>query len=398
MSSNVFQFDASDWMRKIQQRSGVASCVGAIVCVAMAVLIPSNFWPAYLVSVLFVIGISLGCLGLSLLHQLTGGQWGLEIARNLVAGTAAFPLAALLILPLILGAPHTYPWLDSARATELLNRHQQIYFEVWVWGGRAVIYLFVWGLLSRMVVRRYGVLCRTGAINRWCATPRLSSLGLIGLSLTTTFAMIDWVMSLEPRWTSTIFAAMLMMGFVVSGMAFVLMMQSLPNSLAGLPADAKSADARALDLGNLLMAFLLLWVYFAVSQFLIIWSGDLPIETTWYQRRLTGLWPGFGLLLVLFHFILPFGCLLSRDVKTSPMAVAFVTGDLLIMRLVDLVWTIIPACRVGGNWWMLCLPFALMTVCSAWFSIFLRLRNTLPPLRVESLASTSVSGLEVIAP
>ncbi|HEY4262307.1 MAG TPA: hypothetical protein VGM98_19255 [Schlesneria sp.] len=396
MSHLAFQSDGQDQLRKIQQRSLLASLPGAVACVALAILVPSSFWPAYLVSVLFVVGTCLGCLGLSLLHQMTGGQWGLEIARHLVAATATLPLTALLFLPLIIGAMSIYPWLDSARASELLNRHQRIYFEVWAWAGRAVIYLLAWGLLSWMVVRRYGLLRRSGELGEWCATPRLIALGLLALSLTTTFAMIDWVMSLEPKWMSTIFAAILMMGFVVSGMSFVLMMQMLPNSRATLPADAKSEHARALDLGNLLMAFLLLWVYFAISQFLIIWSGDLPIETSWYQRRLTGVWPGFGLSLLLFHFIVPFGSLLSRDVKTNPIAVAVVAGDLLLMRVVDLAWTIIPSCGVGGNWWMVCLPVALITVCSAWFGIFLRLRATLPPLHMEPLATIPTARLEAI--
>lgn len=397
MSHPAFQADAEDRLRKLQQCSLGAAAAGAVACVVLAFLFPSSFWPTYLVSVLFVAGIGLGCLGLSLLHQMTGGQWGLEIARHLVAGTATVALTVLLFLPLVVGATHIYPWLDSARATELLNRHQRIYFEAWAWGGRTIIYLVVWGLLSWMVVRRYRLLNRSGSINQWCATPRLSALGLLALSLTTTFAMIDWVMSLEPRWMSTIFAAILMMGFVVSGMAFALMMQGLPNSRPNLPADTKSKNARALDLGNLLMAFLLLWVYFAASQFLIIWSGDLPIETTWYQRRLTGVWPGFGLMLVLFHFIIPFGSLLSRDVKTNPFAVAVVAGDLLMMRIVELVWTIIPACRVDGNWWMVCLPVALITVCGTWFCVFLHFRGTLPPLRLESLATTSAAPLEVLA-
>jgi hypothetical protein len=396
MSHPAFQSGVEERLRKMQPCSLGAAAAGAVACVMLAILFPSSFWPTYLVSVLFVVGIGLGCLGLSLLHQMTGGQWGLEIARHLVAGTATVPLTALLFLPLIIGATYIYPWLDLARASELLNHHQRIYFEVWAWAGRMVIYLVAWGLLSWMVVRRYWLLNRSGSIIEWCATPRLSALGLLALSLTTTFAMIDWVMSLEPRWMSTIFAAILMMGFVVSGMAFVLMMQGLPNSRPNLPADTKSKNERALDLGNLLMAFLLLWVYFAASQFLIIWSGDLPIETTWYQRRLTGMWPGFGLLLVLFHFIIPFGSLLSRDVKTNPIAVAVVAGDLLIMRIVDLVWTIIPACRVEGIWWMVCLPVALITVCSAWFCAFLHLRSTLPPLRVESLATTSAARLEAI--
>lgn len=362
---------------------------GTVVCMGLATMIPSNFWPTYLVAVLFVLGISLGCLGLSLLDQMTGGQWGFEIARNLAAGTAALPLTLLFIMPLLLGTGHIYPWLDSTEAIKLLNPHQQAYFHLWAWGGRAIIYLAVWGLLSWMVVRRYGILCRTGLVDHWSATPRISALGLIGLSLTTTFAMIDWVMSLEPRWMSTIYSAIVMMGFVVSSMAFVLMMQLLPQPDIGLPVDAKSVKARDLDLGNLLMAFLLLWVYFAASQFLIIWSGDLPIETSWYQRRLVGIWPGFGLLLILFHFIIPFGSLLSRDVKTSSVAVAAVAGDLLVMRVVDLAWMILPACRIDGFWWTFCLPVALITVCSLWFGLFLSQRAALPPLRIRPLTSPS---------
>lgn len=389
MSSHALLDDEKKYLYFLRKISLMVGGAGTVGCIGLAAMTPSSFWPTYLVAVLFVLGISLGCLGLSLLHQMTGGQWGFAIARNLVAGTAALPLALLFIVPLVFGAGHIYSWLDSTEAVELLNRHQRAYFNLWAWGGRAIIYSTVWGLLSWMVVSRYGLLSRTGLVEDWFATPRISALGLIALSLTTTFAMIDWVMSLDPRWMSTIYSAIVMMGFVVSSMAFVLVMQLFPQPEIGLPVDAKSVKARALDLGNLLMAFLLLWVYFAASQFLIIWSGDLPVETTWYQRRLVGIWPGFGLLLILFHFIIPFGSLLSRDVKTSSIAVAAVAGDLLVLRVVDMAWTILPACRMDGYWWTICLPVALIAVCGLWFGVFLSQRAALPPLRIKPVTSAS---------
>lgn len=371
--------------------------IGAIVCIVLAVLFPKSYWSSYLVAWLFLIGLSLGSLGLALLHQLTEGQWGLQIARNLVASAATVPVAMLFMIPLGFGVRLIFPWWDAARAGEILNRHQQIYFEGWAWGARIVVYFAIWNLLSRLVVRRYGQLCQSGSLDAWSATPRLSAIGLIAVGITVTFAMIDWVMSLEPRWTSTIFAAMLAMGFVVSGLAVTLLAQRLPDSEPGWPEDAKPARQRSLDLGNLLLAFLLIWVYLAVSQSLIIWSGDLPSETSWYHRRLDGIWQGIALALVLLHFVIPFACLLSRDVKVSPSAMTTVAAGLLVMRMVDLVWVIIPACDLDGWWWLLSLVVTLLTLGSGWLCAFLWIRESLPHLVVNSLARIPATSLEVVS-
>lgn len=369
--------------------------IGAVVCIVLAVLVPGSFWPAYLVSWLFLIGIGLGCLGLALLHQLTGGQWGLQIARNMVAGVATVPCSTMLMLPLAFGAHLIYPWFNPARASELLNRHQQFYFAGWAWGTRIVIFFAVWNLLSWMVLRRYGQLAQTGGLNVWCATSRQSAFGLIALSLTVTFAMVDWVMSLEPKWTSTIFAAMLSIGFVVSGMAFILFAQRLPQSEPEWAVDAKPARERALDLGNLLLAFLLIWVYLAVSQFLIIWSGDLPFESIWYHRRLEGIWLWFALSLILLHFAVPFVCLLSRDVKLNPSTMAYITAELLVMRIIDLLWHVLPACQIEGVWWGPCVIVTSVTLGSAWLFAFLTIRGSLPQLVVKSLNTAPTTALEV---
>lgn len=397
MTSQLDTTFQSSFVAKAPRSLSATFAIGTALCIVLAVLFPASFWSAYLVSWLFVIGLGLGCLGLALLHQLTGGQWGLQIVRNLVAGAATVSVATMLMLPLGFGLHLIYPLFNATSASEIFNRNQQFYFMGWIWVTRIVVYFVVWNLLSRLVVRRYRQLEQTGSLQVWCATPRLSAFGLIGLSITVTFAMIDWVMSLEPRWTSTIFAALLAMGFVVCGMAFTLLVQQLPGSEPEWHAEAKPVRTRALDLGNLMLAFLLIWVYLAISQFLIIWSGDLPFETVWYHRRLEGIWLGFALALVLFHFAIPFGCLLSRDVKTSPSAMAAVTAVLLVMRVVDLIWTIIPACPLMDLWWLLCLPVTLTTLGSAWLWVFLRVRRSLPQLIVRSLASVPSSSLEVAA-
>jgi hypothetical protein len=212
--------------------------------------------------------------------------------------------------------------------------------------GRTAIYFAVWLMLTYF-------------LNKWskqedeASTPLLQSrfqfLGGIGLllyGLTATFASVDWMMSLEPHWFSTIYGLLVIVGQVLSAFAFVIAMGSL--LMAYKPLSDVMTKAIFHDLGKLMFAFVMIWAYFAFSQFLIIWSGNLPEEIPWYKHRLTHGWQAIGLILVLFHFALPFLLLLSRDLKRNPRIVAMIAIGILVLRVVDLYWMVGPEFHQDG--------------------------------------------------
>jgi hypothetical protein len=197
-------------------------------------------------------------------------------------------------------------------------------------------------------------------LNKWSrqedreSTPRLQSrfqfLGGIGLllyGLTATFASVDWMMSLEPHWFSTMYGLIVITGQVLSAFAFVIAMGSLLMQYK--PLSELMTDTLFHDLGKLMFAFVMVWAYLAFSQFLIIWSGNLPEEIPWYKHRLTHGWQLIGLFLVVFHFALPFLLLLSSDLKKNPKRLAAVAIGILLMRFVELYWTVGPELHQEGS-------------------------------------------------
>jgi hypothetical protein len=350
--------------------------LAGIVCIIAAVAKPDWFWPAYLVGVVFTLGIGLGSLGIALLHQLTGGRWGWAILRELVATAQTVPVSIILLVPLAFGSRYLYPWLRDEAYFHELPPSQQLYFEPAFWMGRALGYFAIWILLTFFVQRSYRAASKADQPDRWHATARLSAWGLIVLWFSATFAAFDWMMALEPAWLSTIYGAIVMMGFAVSGLAFQLLIRP-----AMRPAiDSESPDQTTADLATLLLAFLLVWVYFAFSQFFIIWHGDLPVEGAWYHRRSVGVWGVIGTLLLVLHFALPFALLLSRDLKRRPKAVAGVAAGLLLMRLVDLAWHVLPAFDERHAAWLLLVPVAALAAGGLCLAGLLRFHERLPDL------------------
>src|SRR5207245_8341827 len=140
---------------------------------------------------------------------------------------------------------------------------------------------------------------------------------------------IDWVMSLEPDWSCTVFGALVAAGHLVAALAFAIAVASwLPTTrlLAELGSPVKEEPDSWNDLGNLLLAFVMVWTYLAFSQFLIIWSGNLPEEIEWYQHRSAGGWEWIAWLLIVCNFALPFLALLMRDIKRRPERLGIIAG------------------------------------------------------------------------
>jgi hypothetical protein len=359
--------------------------VGATLAGALAD--PTQFYRSYLVGFLFWAGITLGSLAIAMLHHLTGGAWGIVTRRVLEAASRTLPLIALAFLPILTGLGHLYLWArPEAVAADALLAHKAPYLNPAAFTARAACYFLLLGTLSYLLNRWSGEQDRTGdpALRRRMRL--LSGPGLALYGLAVTFLGIDWLMSLAPHWFSSIYGIYMIGGQGLSALAFLIL---VARHLAGRPPLAAVIRTHHFgDYGNLMLAFVMLWAYFCVSQLIVIWAGNLPEEIPWYLLRLRGEWGRVGLALVLLHFALPFTLLLSRTVKTTSRALAGVALLVLVMRWFDLYWQAGPVFhpdRVRLHWLDLAVVLALGGL---WVALFARElgRRPLLPIRDPALA------------
>ena len=327
---------------RAQRLAALAGLAGLAVCVAVGVFWPNRLWPAYLVAFLFWSGIATGCLGITMLHHLVGGSWGLPVRRLLEAGAMTMPALALLFVPLTFGLKTLYRWaVASEVSADLALKHKAIYLNENAFLIRAGVYFTIWTAFAYALTRLSYRQDRGDSTDAKWWLQSLSGPGLVLLFLTASFAAIDWVMSLEPDWYSTIFGAMLIVGEGLATFAFMIIVAALlarTDEMEGV-----ATPGRMQDLGNLLLAFVMFWAYMAFSQFLIIWCGNLAEEIPWYLRRTRGGWQYVALALIVFHFFVPFGFLLFRETKRGAGLLLGVALAIVAMHLVDLTWLVLPS-------------------------------------------------------
>jgi hypothetical protein len=368
---------------QVQRAAFVAGGIGLLICAASALIsadLRVQFFRSYLWAFNYWLGIPLGCLVVLMIQHLTGGAWGLALRRLLEAATRTLPLLAILFVPLAFGLRDIYIWADPAvvEGDKDLQHKAEYFLSPGLFLMRVPVYFAIWIGLA-FILNRLSQQEDEGKIAPFARRYRLISgpgIGLYGLSMT--FAAIDWVMSLDPHWYSTIYGPMFGMGQVVSGMTFVLLVAMLLRNEAPLSAVLTKSILR--DFGNLLLAFVMLWTYMAFSQFLLIWSGNLPEEIPWYLNRSQGGWLIVAIALALFHFALPFALLLSRDYKQDPRRLAGLSVLLLVMEAINLLWLIMPSFGAhegsevesasGVAMWFLG-PAALVGIGGLWVGVFL---------------------------
>ena len=379
---------------RFQRRALIVGAAGVAICLLGGVFDWTQFFRSYLVAYVFWIGIALGCFAILMLQHMSGGAWGLVIRRLLESATRTFPLLALLFLPIALGMRSVFIWAEPyTGADETLRHaldHKQPYLNVTFFLIRAVFYFAVWIVVSHFLNKWSLEQDRTRHRPLTTRFQALSAPGLVLYGLTVTFASVDWIMSLEPQWFSTIFGILVMGGQGLAAMAFIIAAVVLLSRYKPLSQVIKPSHLH--DLGKLMLAFLMLWAYFGFSQFLIIWSGNLPEEIPWYVRRLQSSWKWVGLALVVLQFALPFVLLLSRDLKRNARSLVIVATAVIVMRLVDLIWLTAPEFHAGGfriHWMDLIMPIGLGGLWLAYFAHQLKTRPLLPigdPYLEEALA------------
>jgi hypothetical protein len=391
-------------IRRYQQTATIAGAVGLAFCALGWFLTPEHIFRSYLWAYCFFLGIALGALVLDMLQFLTGGVWGLVIRRILEAASRTLPVLLLLFAPIAAGffipartseptghAPPAistiYIWADPAvvAADHALQFKARYYLNTPFFLIRALVCFAVWLTLMYFVNRWSVARDRPEAADSDARRLRMmSAAGLVLYGITVTVMAIDWIMSLEPHWVSSIFGPLVAIGQVLNALSFAVVVLVLVDR--GPPLSYVVGRPVFRDLGSLMLTFVMVWGYMSFSQWLLIWSGDLPSEIPYYLRRSQGGWQVFPVALALFHFAFPFGLLLMQDVKKNRSALLRVAVLVLVMRAVDLYWQIMPAQPAAPEgvapfipgWTDVAAAVGVGAIWLAWFLGQLNVRPLLP--------------------
>lgn len=329
--------------------SAVLGVAGLILTLAFGFASPHKALLSYLIAFMYFHGLAIGAISLVMANNIAGARWNVAVRRIGESIGAVAPLYLLLFLPLLLGAKDVWFWVnppqDLPKEYAALLQHKHAYLNMGSFTVRAVIYFVVWIFISWRLRSLSVQQDESGDPLLTLKARTLSAPGLLFFVLTVTFASFDWLMSLQPTWYSTIFGLYIYAGAFVASLALgCLIVTGLRSSSAPL-GRLLTVDQQH-NLGKLLLAFVAFWAYMAFSQYMLIWSGNLPQELQWIVTRSRGVWRPVGQLILFGQFLVPFFLLLSRDLKRSPRALAALSVWLLCIHYVDLYWVVMPAAGI----------------------------------------------------
>lgn len=321
---------------------------------------------SWLLAFIFWGGITFGSIGLLMLQYLTGGAWGVVIRRILEASSRVlFPVVILAFVPLLVGVTNLYEWTHLP-PTDHVIEHRGWYMTAWGWGLRSVGYFIVFFAIMYVLNKWGGEQDKTTNYEdaeRFLGRPTaFSGPTMVIFVLVVTLAAVDWVMTLDPHWFSTMWGLLFAIGWSLSCLCFTVTVLAYLSDKA--PMNRVVGRRHFHDLGKLMLAMVMVWAYFNFSQFLIIWSGNIPEETGWYITRMQAGWGTVGIILVVLHFALPFLLLLRQDLKKKVKAISALAVFILVLRVVDGFYLISPMPRIAthGESLPLSLSFSWMDI------------------------------------
>jgi hypothetical protein len=336
------------------KKSLIATAIGVVICLIGMFVDPARTAAAYLVAYMSCLAVVLGNLAMIMIARTTAATWFVALRRQAEQVTATLPVFAVLFIPILVALPVLYPWIHAetiASPMRELVQQKTAFLNVPFFVIRAIVYLATWIILGELL--RRASLAQdhgdTAGIERRMRVT--SAVGLVAFSLTVSFAAFDWMMSLAPAWYSTIYGVDYFAGAMVGALALLALLVARGRWRHELP-DSVDAD-HFHALAKLLLTFVLFWVYIGFSQLIVIWSGEVPIERSWYAVRMRGGWGLLGGVLVAGHFAFPFLALLVREFKRSVAAMAFLGAWLLAMHYLDVYWIMMPDAPHGsaiGYW------------------------------------------------
>jgi hypothetical protein len=385
---------------RVQQRGLIVGIAGLVIGAIGAFIRPGQFLPSWLIGFTFCLGLSLGSLALLMMQHMVGGQWGLVTRRIYEAASRLTLFCAVLVLPIVFTLPRLFSWArpEVVSADEILQV-KQVYLNVPFFLIRLVVYFLVWigctyYLTKWSDAQDRGQVAVTEADTRRFRV--ISGPGLVAYVVLMSLAAVDWLMSLDPHWYSTIFGFILVAGQTLGSLSFAVAILAILVQREPMAGVVRTSNFH--DLGKLMLAFVMLWTYFSFSQFLIIWAGNLPEEITFYLTRFHGGWQYVSVLILVGHFVLPFTLLLSADLKKRPKLLAQIAWFIIAMRLVDLIWLVAPNFNHDGLPISLANVFIPVGLAGIWVYLFaaqLRRRPLVPindPYFKEMLAHGQHAG------
>ena len=345
---------------------------------------------SYLTGLMFVTTVSVGALAWLMLHHLTGAVWSVVIRRLMENLARPLPWIAMLFIPVALNLRRLYPGPTRRGSPTTPAWRKAVWLNPLFFDVRSAVYLVAWSLIAGLLARSSVRQDRTGDPSEGRRMRTRSAWGLVVVAATTSLAAFDWLMSLDPDWSSTIFGVYFWASSLVGSLA-ALTLAVLGFRAAGRLGEAVSVE-HLHDLGKLLFGFVIFWAYIAFCQYFLIWYANFPEETRWYVTRRSGSWNTLSWSLVFGHFVVPFILLLFRATKRSPLWLGFTAACFLVFHYVDLYWLIMPALRPEGvepHWLDVSPLLTLVFSCGAIVARAGQGRSLIPigdPRLAESLA------------
>lgn len=331
---------------RLRSRSMILGGLFAVLAIVGAIVDTKLFLQAYLVGFMFWLGVTLGSMTLLMLQYTSGGNWGIIGRRFWEAATKTLPLMFVLWLPIVFGMKSLFPWYQMS-GDELLPDRKALWLNPKLFVVRGIIYFILWGLWAWRLNRW----SRTeedglGTPQKFVRIQNFSGAGIVMYGLTITFASVDWVMSLNPMWWSTVWGMLFMVGQCLTAFAFTIWLLAQLSPIEPMSRIFKTDFFH--DYGKLMFAFVVLWAYLSFSQWLVIWQANITEEIRWYLDRVHGHWKIVATGLIFFHFVLPFALLLSRNLKRQPHRLVRMAVWIMLVRLVDLFWQVQPSFHTRG--------------------------------------------------
>jgi len=327
---------------RLQRNALVCGLIGVVLVVVLGLRDTQQLFRSYLFAFIYWISIPLGCTAILMLHHLTGGWWGLPIRRILEAGSRTIRLMAVLFVPVLFGMSKLYLWANAAIVqSDPILQEKRWWLNPTGFVVRYFIYFGVWFLLVGLLNKWSREQDQTGNPALADRMSAISGPGLVFWGFAVSGAAVDWVMSLEPHWYSTIYGLLFIAIEALIALSFTLFVLRMLSDFP--PIKDSVAPSRFNDLGNILLAFVMLWAYLSFDQLIITWAGNLKEEIPWYMQRAFGGWAPVGVALVILHFFVPFLLLLQRGVKRRLRVLSIVAGWMVLLTLVDIYWIVVPS-------------------------------------------------------
>jgi len=366
-------------MDRVQRSALFVGLIALLVSLVGLFSDAAHFWQSYLFAYIFWAGLALGCLGIFFLHNVVGGNWGVAVRRLVEAGLQTLWMFLVFAIPVFFALGALYKWTDASfRAEHFATGHKAAYMNPTWFIIRTLLYFAIWLFSGLRILKMANEHDRTGDPALFKRIKARSAPALLVFVVTTTLAFIDWIMSLEPDWYSTIYGWMFTVGQVLLTFSFLVAVLVLLSKRE--PFASFLTRQHYHDLGNLMLAFTMLWAYMSFAQFLIIWAENLPDEIPWYVRRFSGGWGYIAWTISIFHFFVPFFLLLMRFIKKHPSRLRTLAIWIIFMRILDVFWIVEPAFRQRGlevYWTDL---VALIGLGGIWLAYFIRNLKSRPLL------------------